>query len=185
MNRIGLLLENLAFSWYYVGYRAGGFLYEKFCVPAHKRRCRMKISTKGRYALRMMIDLAEHQSEAFVSLKDIAARQGISKKYLEQIIPILNRSDFLQANRGAQGGYRLAKAPSAYTVKDILELTEGSLAPVACLDTTPVGCDRSEFCVTLPLWKGLRDAIENYLEGITLQDLLDRQTEMYSNNYMI
>ena len=137
-------------------------------MPAHKRRSRMKISTKGRYALRMMIDLAEHQGEGFVSLKDIAARQGISKKYLEQIIPILNRSNFLQANRGAQGGYRLAKAPSAYTVKDILELTEGS-----------------EFCVTLPLWKGLRDAIEKYLDGITLQDLLDRQTEMYSNNYMI
>ena len=185
MNYIGLLLENLAFSWYYVGCRAGGFLCEKFCMPAHKRRCRMKISTKGRYALRMVIDLAEHQGEGFVSLKDIAARQGISKKYLEQIIPILNRSNFLQANRGAQGGYRLAKAPSAYTVKDILELTEGSLAPVACLDTTPVGCERSEFCVTLPLWKGLRDAIEKYLDGITLQDLLDRQTEMYSNNYMI
>ncbi len=110
---------------------------------------------------------------------------GNFQKYLEQIIPILNRSNFLQANRGAQGGYRLAKAPSAYTVKDILELTEGSLAPVACLDTMPVGCERSEFCVTLPLWKGLRDAIEKYLDGITLQDLLDRQTEMYSNNYMI
>lgn len=145
----------------------------------------MKISTKGRYALRMMIDLAEHQSEGFVSLKDIAARQGISKKYLEQIIPILNRSDFLQANRGSQGGYRLAKAPKDYTVKDVLELTEGSLAPVACLDTTPVGCERSETCVTLPLWKGLAEVIENYLDSVTLQDLLERQTEMYSNTYII
>lgn len=145
----------------------------------------MKISTKGRYALRMMIDLAEHQGEGFVALKDIAARQGISKKYLEQIIPILNRSDFLQANRGAQGGYRLAKAPKAYTVKDILELTEGSLAPVACLDATPVGCERSEECVTLPLWKGLAEVIENYLDSVTLQDLLERQTEMYSNTYII
>lgn len=145
----------------------------------------MKISTKGRYALRMMIDLAEHQGEGFVSLKDIAARQEISKKYLEQIIPILNRSDFLQANRGSQGGYRLAKAPKAYTVKDILELTEGSLAPVACLDTTPVGCERSETCVTLPLWKGLAEVIENYLDSVTLQDLLERQTEMYSNTYII
>ena len=145
----------------------------------------MKISTKGRYALRMMIDLAEHQGEGFVALKDIAARQGISKKYLEQIIPILNRSDFLQANRGAQGGYRLAKAPKAYTVKDILELTEGSLTPVACLDTTPVGCERSENCVTLPLWKGLAEVIENYLDSVTLQDLLERQTEMYSNTYII
>lgn len=145
----------------------------------------MKISTKGRYALRMMIDLAEHQGEGFVALKDIAARQGISKKYLEQIIPILNRSDFLQANRGAQGGYRLAKAPKAYTVKDILELTEGSLAPVACLDTMPVGCERSENCVTLPLWKGLAEVINNYLDSVTLQDLLERQTEMYSNSYII
>ena len=145
----------------------------------------MKISTKGRYALRMMIDLAEHQGEGFVALKDIAARQDISKKYLEQIIPILNRSDFLQANRGSQGGYRLAKAPKDYTVKDILELTEGSLAPVACLDTTPVGCERSENCVTLPLWKGLAEVIENYLDSVTLQDLLERQTEMYSNTYII
>ena len=145
----------------------------------------MKISTKGRYALRMMIDLAEHQGEGFVSLKDIAARQGISKKYLEQIIPILNRSDFLQANRGSQGGYRLAKAPKDYTVKDVLELTEGSLSPVACLDTTPVGCERREDCVTLPLWKGLAEVIENYLDSVTLQDLLERQTEMYSNTYII
>ena len=145
----------------------------------------MKISTKGRYALRMMTDLAEHQGEGFVSLKDIAARQGISKKYLEQIIPILNRSDFLQANRGSQGGYRLAKAPKDYTVKGALELTEGSLSPVACLDTTPVGCERSETCVTLPLWKGLAEVIENYLDSVTLQDLLERQTEMYSNTYII
>lgn len=145
----------------------------------------MKISTKGRYALRMMTDLAEHQGEGFVALKDIAARQGISKKYLEQIVPILNRSDFLQANRGSQGGYRLAKAPKDYTVKDVLELTEGSLSPVACLDTTPVGCERSETCVTLPLWKGLAEVIENYLDSVTLQDLLERQTEMYSNTYII
>ncbi len=145
----------------------------------------MKISTKGRYALRMMIDLAEHQGEGFVALKDIAARQDISKKYLEQIIPILNRSDFLQANRGSQGGYRLSKAPKDYTVKDVLELTEGSLAPVACLDTTPVGCERSESCVTLPLWKGLAEVIEKFLDSVTLQDLLERQTEMYSNTYII
>ncbi len=145
----------------------------------------MKVSTKGRYALRMMIDLAEHQGEGFVALKDIAARQDISKKYLEQIIPILNRSDFLQANRGSQGGYRLAKAPKDYTVKDVLELTEGSLAPVACLDMMPAGCERSEDCVTLPLWKGLAEVIENYLDSVTLQDLLEKQTEMYSNTYII
>ena len=93
----------------------------------------MKISTKGRYALRMMLDLAIHQNEGFVSLKDIADRQGISKKYLEQIVPLLNRTGMLRTNRGYQGGYRLAKSPDAYTVGEILRLTEGDLAPVACL----------------------------------------------------
>ena len=145
----------------------------------------MKISTKGRYALRMMVDLAEHQGEGYVSLKDIAERQDISKKYLEQIIPVLNRASFLKANRGSQGGYRLAKAPKAYTVKEILELTEGSLAPVACLDDDPSGCERSASCATIALWKGLQETIENYLGGITLQDLLDRQREMYANTYII
>lgn len=145
----------------------------------------MKISTKGRYALRMMVDLAEHQGDGYVSLKDIAERQDISKKYLEQIIPVLSRGGFLKVSRGAQGGYRLAKNPSAYTVKEILELTEGSLAPVACLDDEPSGCERSAFCATIALWKGLQEVMENYLGGITLQDLLDRQTEMYSNTYVI
>ena len=145
----------------------------------------MKISTKGRYALRMMIDLAEHQGEGYVALKDIAKRQRISKKYLEQIVPILNRSDFLQTSRGYQGGYRLANLPMDYTIKDILELTEGSLAPVACLEGPSVNCDRSEFCSTLPMWKGLQKVINEYLEGITLQDLLDQQRELYVNNYMI
>ena len=93
----------------------------------------MKISTKGRYALRMMLDLAEHREQGFVSLKEIAARQDISKKYLEQIVAVLNRPDFLKTNRGYQGGYRLAKTPDQYTVGDILRLTEGGLAPVACL----------------------------------------------------
>lgn len=133
----------------------------------------------------MMIDLAEHQGEGYVALKDIAKRQRISKKYLEQIVPILNRSDFLQTSRGYQGGYRLAKLPMDYTIKDILELTEGSLAPVACLEGLSVNCDRSEFCSTLPMWKGLQKVINEYLEGITLQDLLDQQRELYVNNYMI
>ena len=145
----------------------------------------MKISTKGRYALRMMVDLAEHQGDGYVSLKDIAERQEISKKYLEQIIPVLSRGGFLKVSRGAQGGYRLAKNPGAYTVKEVLELTEGSLAPVACLDDEPAGCERSDFCVTIALWKGLQEVVENYLDGITLQDLLDRQREMYANTYII
>ena len=103
----------------------------------------MKISTKGRYALRMMLDLAQHQSDGYVALRDIAQRQNISKKYLEQIVPVLNKSDILRTNRGFQGGYRLAKSPDQYTVGEILRLTEGNLAPVACLEHEPIECERS------------------------------------------
>lgn len=145
----------------------------------------MKISTKGRYALRMLLDLAEHQNDGFIALKDIAKRQNISKKYLEQIIPVLNRSDVLSANRGYQGGYRLAKSPDKYSVGDILRLTEGSIAPVACLDHDPVECPRRDECITLPLWKGLNKVISDYLDGITLQDILDNQKEMVANDYVI
>ena len=145
----------------------------------------MKISTKGRYALRMLLDLAEHQNDGFIALKDIAERQGISKKYLEQIIPVLNRSDVLNANRGYQGGYKLAKSPDKYTVGAILRLTEGSIAPVACLDHEPVDCPRREDCITLPLWKGLNTVITDYLDSVTLQDLLDNQKDMVANDYVI
>ena len=145
----------------------------------------MKISTKGRYAMRMMVDLAEHNSGGFVSLKDIAERQGISKKYLEQIVPVLNKSDILQTNRGFQGGYKLARDPDKYSVAEILLLTEGSLAPVACLDCTPNDCERSAECAMLPVWKGLGEVIYNYLSGITLQDILDNQPKNFINNYMI
>ena len=145
----------------------------------------MKISTKGRYALRMLIDLAGHNNDGFIALKDIAERQGISKKYLEQIVPILNRSDILQTNRGFQGGYKLAQAPNKYTIGTILRLTEGSLAPVACLDQDPVQCERSNDCVTLPIWQGLNKIINEYLDSITLQDVLDQQRELYSNDYII
>ena len=145
----------------------------------------MKISTKGRYALRMLIDLAEHQNDGFIALKDIAERQGISKKYLEQIIPVLNRSDVLNANRGYQGGYKLAKSPDKYTVGAILRLTEGSIAPVACLDHEPVDCPKRKDCITLPLWKGLNKVITDYLDSVTLQDLLDNQKDMVANDYVI
>lgn len=145
----------------------------------------MKISTKGRYALRMLIDLAQHQNDGYIALKDIAARQNISKKYLEQIVPILNKSDILNTNRGYQGGYRLAKAPEKYTVGNILRLTEGSLAPVACLDYNPVGCERSDECPTLPIWKGLNKVICDYLDGITLQDIIDMQKDKPANDYVI
>lgn len=145
----------------------------------------MKISTKGRYALRMLLDLAEHSCDGFIPLKDIAQRQGISKKYLEQIVPILNKSDILKTNRGFQGGYMLAKSPDQYTVGEILRLTEGSLSPVACLDQTPIGCKKSNECPTLPIWQGLNKVINDYLNSITLQNVLDKQRERYSNNYII
>ena len=145
----------------------------------------MKISTKGRYAIRMLLDLAEHGSNGYTALKDIAERQGISKKYLEQIVPVLNRADILQTNRGFQGGYRLAQSPDKYTLGMILRLTEGSLAPVACLDNDPNLCERSSYCPTLFVWQGLNDLISNYLDNITLQDILDHEVERYSNDYMI
>ena len=145
----------------------------------------MLISTKGRYALRMLVDLAEHQNDGYVALKDIAKRQGISKKYLEQIVPLLNKSDILRTNRSFNGGYRLAKSPDKYTVGDILRITEGSLSPVACLENDPIQCQRSSQCVTLPVWKGLYRVINEYLDGITLQDMLDQQRELYANDYTI
>ena len=145
----------------------------------------MKISTKGRYALRMMLDLAQHQSDGYVALRDIAQRQNISKKYLEQIVPVLNKSDILRTNRGCQGGYRLAKSPDQYTVGEILRLTEGNLAPVACLEHEPIECERSGECPTLPVWQGLYRVICEYLDGITLQDILDQQKELLAGNYVI
>ena len=135
----------------------------------------MKISTKGRDALRMLVDLAEHREAGFVSLKEIAERQGISRKYLEQIIQIFNRTDVLRVNRGAQGGYMLAKPPAQYTVGEILRMTEGSLAPVDCVDQSPIECPRSGVCPTLPVWRGLAKVVNEYLDGITLQDLVDQQ----------
>lgn len=137
----------------------------------------MKISTKGRYALRMMLDLAQHRADGFVSLKDIAERQEISKKYLEQIIPVFNKSDILRAERGSAGGYMLAHSPERYTVGQILRLTEGSLAPVACLEYDPIECPRSADCLTLPVWRGLEKAINEYVDSITLQDILDMQKD--------
>ncbi len=145
----------------------------------------MKISTKGRYAIRLMLDLAENQSDGYVALKDIAKRQGISKKYLEQIVPILNSADFLKTNRGYQGGYRLARSADKYTIYDILVATEGSLAPVACLDNDSTECERNASCATLPLWKGLYKTVKEYLSSYTLQDLLEQQQSLYSNDYVI
>lgn len=135
----------------------------------------MKISTKGRYALRMVVDLAEHQGSGYIAMKDIAERQNISKKYLEQIVPPLSRSGILVGTRGFQGGYRLAKPASSYTVGDILRYTEGSLAPVLCLEQE-MTCPRVGECATLFVWEGLNKAIQNYLDSITIQDIVDRHS---------
>lgn len=137
----------------------------------------MKISTRGRYSLRFMIDLAQHYSEGYISLKDIAKRQDISKKYLEQIIPFLNRSDLLLANKGHMGGYMLPRKPSEITVREILVSAEGSLTPVSCMDNDPNTCVKCGECITLPIYKGLYDVVNNYLEGITLQDILDKSPD--------
>ena len=134
----------------------------------------MKISTKGRYALRMLIDLASNSEDGFISLKDIAERQGISKKYLEQIVPMLNKSGILRTNRGNNGGYMLAKAPNELTVGDVLRSTEGNLAPVACLEYEPNNCPRKDECATLYIWEGLYKVVNDYLNNITIQDIIDR-----------
>lgn len=133
----------------------------------------MKISTKGRYALRLMLDLAQHESKEPVRLKEIAARQEISLKYLEQIISVLQKAGYVRSIRGPQGGYRLRQEPAAYTVGDVLRLIEGDLAPVACLEDGAPACERRGSCVTLRLWKELDQAICGVLDRYTLQDLLD------------
>lgn len=134
----------------------------------------MKISTKGRYALRTLIDLAQHSNQGLVALKDIAGRQKISQKYLEQIVTQMSKAGFLKGVRGPQGGYRLARDPKDYNAAEILEAIEGSLAPVSCLGTELNECDRCGCCSTLELWKGLHETVMNYLGAITLQDLVDR-----------
>ncbi|MEG0366067.1 MAG: Rrf2 family transcriptional regulator [Coprobacillus sp.] len=143
----------------------------------------MMISTKGRYALRIMIDLAEHNPEEYIRLKDIANRQNISEKYLETIIKALSQANFVQGLRGKGGGYRLTREASTYTIGSILKLTEGSLAPVACLDCSPNQCSRSKECKTLPMWEKLDKIIDDYFESITLSDLLN--TSLEGNDFVI
>ena len=134
----------------------------------------MLISTKGRYALRVMIDLAEYRSGEFISLKEIAQRQEISEKYLESIIRTLVKAKVVESLRGKGGGYRLTKNPEQYTVGGILRLTEESLAPVACLEETAGTCTRSGQCRTLALWQGLDKVIQDYLESVTIADLIEQ-----------
>ena len=141
----------------------------------------MKISTKGRYALRLMMDLAENNNGSPISLKDVAKRQDISDKYLEQIISILNKAGYVRSVRGAQGGYMLKMEPQNYTVGMILRQTEGSLAPVACIEDDEIVCDRQQQCVTSIVYKKINDAISGVVDNITLQDLVDWQNEKNGN----
>ena len=140
----------------------------------------MKISTKGRYAVRVMLDLALNNTGECIKVKDIAARQDISEKYLEQIIAVLNKAGYVKSVRGAQGGYKISKAPEEYTVGMILRLTEGSMAPVSCLENGTEECERCDTCETLEVWKDLYAAINQVIDNVTIADLVEkrrRQTE--------
>ncbi len=145
----------------------------------------MKISTRGRYALRLMLDLAVNHNGEYISIKDIANRQEISVKYLEQIITQLNKAGYVRSTRGAQGGYMLTRAPKEYTVGMILRLMEGEFAPVDCLDGKENSCGRADLCVTLEVFKKIQGAIEEVVEQITLEDLVNRYHEKTSINYSI
>ncbi|MGN1025567.1 MAG: RrF2 family transcriptional regulator [Faecousia sp.] len=143
----------------------------------------MLISTKGRYSLRVMIDLAEHQTNGYIPLKEIAERQEMSEKYLESIIKLLVKDKLLVGLRGKGGGYKLTKAPEQYSVGSILRLTEESLSPVSCLEPNADACPRVASCWTLPLWKGLNQVINDYLDNITVADLM--QSGVAGNDYII
>ena len=136
------------------------------------------VSTKGHYALRVMLDLAENQTDGYIPLRDIAKRQEISEKYLETILPSLIRNNFLDGLRGKGGGYRLAREPESYTVDSILKLLENSLAPVSCLECNQNQCSRAADCKTLPIWKKLYKMVTAYFEGITLADLCRDREQM-------
>lgn len=133
----------------------------------------MIVSTKGRYALRVILDLAQHADEGYVSLKEISQRQDISMKYLESIVSVLSKAGLLRSHRGKDGGYELTKSPKEYTAGEIIRATEGNLTPVACLDCGEVSCERAEVCLTLPMWQRMDDLINGYLDSVTIDDLLN------------
>ena len=142
----------------------------------------MMISTRGRYALRVMIDLAEHTGGEYVPLKDVADRQNISRKYLESIMTVLSKNDMVEGQHGKGGGYRLIRQPEDYRVGDILRLTENSLAPVSCLEEGTNPCERAAECKTLPMWSRLFHMINDYFDGITIADLTGGDS---ADNYVI
>lgn len=147
----------------------------------------MKISTKGRYALRVMIELASADSEKYISTKTISEHQNISEKYLEQIISSLNRAGMVKSTRGAMGGYKLLKSPEEYTVGMVLRSVEGSLAPVACLEDEKNKCPRSNDCISLYVWQKIYEAVNDVVDKITIQDLIDHKNSTSENadNYVI
>ena len=132
----------------------------------------MNVTSKGRYALRVMLDLAQHRADGFVSLKTVAERQGISMKYLEMIVGCLKKAELLDSTRGKVGGYSLNREPADYTVGGILRSIEDNLAPVACIKDGVVQCEQASACLTVPMWKELDDITNAYLDGVTLEDLL-------------
>lgn len=132
----------------------------------------MLISTRGRYALRVLIDLAEHKSDGYIPMKDVAEKQGISLKYLERIIPVLSKNGIIEGVQGKGGGYRLVKEPHECKIGDILRLTEGDLAPVACLEKNAVPCSKANKCQTYPLWTEFYELVNNFFDGKTLADLI-------------
>lgn len=142
----------------------------------------MLVSTRGRYAIRVMIDLAEHRHGNFIPMKEIADRQEVSLKYMTKIMQALTKSGLLEGQHGKGGGYKLNREPADYRVGDILRLTEGTLAPVACLDETDCRCDRSAECRTRPMWNELDRIINEYLDGITIADLMEEDA---ADNYII
>lgn len=145
----------------------------------------MKISTRGRYALRFMIDLAQHDNGGYTALKDISKRQGISVKYLEQITSLLSKFGVLMSVRGPQGGYKLAKSPAEYKIGDILRITEGNLVPVSCLESDVNTCEKKDTCKTLSLWSNLSKVVNDYLDGVTLENLLESNPVEDGYMYMI
>lgn len=137
----------------------------------------MKISTKGRYALRIMADLALHDNGEYIRLKDISERQDVTLKYMEQIMPLLTKAGYVKSYRGNNGGYMLARKPEEYTAGDILRTTEGSLAPIACIEDDPNRCPRKDKCITLPFWEGMWKVINDYVDSVTLADLIRPRME--------
>ena len=144
----------------------------------------MMISTKGRYALQVMLDLAQQCPDAYISLHDISQRQAVSMKYLEAIVAMLNKAGMVESRRGKSGGYRLTRAPEEYTVGDILRTTEGSLAPVACLDGN-ADCTMAKACVTVEIWAKIEEAVNHVVDNITLADLVRKYNEKSGGSYVI